>query len=198
MQLDELKVQIKEISAIAAAVPEEFRQKCFELLMTHLLGGGSGTPPTLPIPVGSGVPFSLPASLGYSGPPPMTSLLHAFINKIGLASEQFNRVVGYMHGNVIFYREPDTAKAAQAQIDWALLLALKNAITRGSFLVDPEEVRLACQEKGVFERRTFYTNFRKHAVYFRSPPEPAGKPQPLSNKGIAALGDLVRQLAERV
>lgn len=199
MQLETLKEQIKEISAIAANVPEEFRQKCFELLMTHLLTGQSGTPVQLPPGIwGSNPPVQVQqiAQLGYSGPPPMTSMLSAFMKKIGLSQDQFARVVGYAHGKVIFYREPDSEKASLAQIEWALLLALKNAINKGAFSVDGEEVRLVCQEKGVFDRRNFYTVFRRYGDYFRSPPEPAGRAQMLSAKGLNALGALLKSLAE--
>jgi hypothetical protein len=198
MSFESLKERIQEIIAIASSVPEEFRQKCFELLMTHALTAAGGPLPSLPHPAGSGVSFPLPmASMSYTGAPPMTSLLAAFVKKIGLTSEQFHRVVGYSHGAVIFYREPESAKSAQTQLEWSLLLALKNAIVNGSFAVDAEEVRLTCQEKGIFDRRSFHSNFRRHADHFRSAPEPAGKPQPLSSKGIAALGALVRTLAER-
>lgn len=201
MSLTALKEQIQEVSKIAASMPEEFRQKCFELLMTHVLNSSGAPLPPLPHLLGSAIPFTAvpPAPLspiGYSGAPPMTALLTAFVKKIGLTQEQFGRVLGYVHGNVVFYREPEAGKNnAQSQIDWALLLALKNAITQGHFIVDGEEVRLVCQEKGIFERRNFYPNFRKHADYFRSPPEHGGKPQPLSSKGIAALGQLVKRLA---
>lgn len=197
MQLDALKEQIKEISGIAAAVPEEFRQKCFELLMSHLLGGNNIPPNAMPPATGWGSSSSLPIPLlGYSGAPPMTAILAAFVRKIGLTNDQFGYVVGYLHGNVVFYREPATDKAAQAQIEWALLLALKNAIVKGAFAIDAEEVRLVCQEKGVFDRRNFYTTFRRHGEYFRSAPEPNGRAQPLSSKGLAALGALIKSLAE--
>lgn len=197
MQFDALKDKIKEISLIAAAQPEEFRQKCFELLMSHLLG--APTPPSTanPFPSGWNSASPLPvASLGYSGAPPMTALLAAFVKKIGLSNERFGRVVGYLHGNVVFFREPGADKAAQTQIEWAMLLALKNAIVKGAFSIDAEEVRLVCQEKGIFDRRNFYTTFRRHGDYFRSPPEPNGRAQPLSSKGLAALGALIKSLAE--
>lgn len=200
MKLDSIREQVQEVSKIAASVPEEFRQKCFELLMTHVLTSSGAPLPPLPHVLGSAIPFTAvpPASLsalGYTGTPPMTALLTAFVKKIGLSQEQFGRVLGYVHGNVVIYREPAGAKNAQSQIEWALLLALKNAITQGNFIVDGEEVRLVCQEKGIFDRRNFYPNFRKHADYFRSPPEAGGRPQPLSSRGIAALGHLVKRLA---
>jgi hypothetical protein len=197
MQLDALKEQIKEISDIAANVPEEFRQKCFELLMSHLLGTSNLPAAAAALATGwNSAPPMLTSALGYSGAPPMTALLAAFMKKLGLSNEQFSRVVGYMHGKVVFYREPASDKAAQAQIEWALLLALKHAIVNGAFSIDAEEVRLVCQEKGVFDRRSFYTVFRRHSEFFRSPPEPNGRAQPLSSKGLAALGALIKKLAE--
>lgn len=193
-----IKDQVREISRIAATVPEEFRLKCFELLMTHLLKGGP--PPVMtgvhaPLAPAPAAPLPVTVATNYAGAPPMSALVSAFVRKIGLTNEQFWQVVGYVHGNVIFLREPSGESGAQAQIQWALLVGLRNAINKGSFLVDPEEVRIVCQEKGVFDRRTFYTTFRRHGELFRTAPEPGCKPQPLSSKGIAALGDLVRDLA---
>lgn len=199
---DSIREQVREISRISAAVPEEFRLKCFELLMTHLLKSPGGVPLELASRVAlPGSPTPTPSepiksTAGYSGAPPMNSLLTAFVRKIGVSNEQFRRVVGYVHGNVVFVREPAGDRGAPAQLEWALLVALKSGIVKGSFLVDPEEVRLVCQEKGVFDRRTFSTVFRRYAEMFRAPPEPGGKPQPLSSKGIAALGTLVKELVD--
>jgi hypothetical protein len=196
MQIQPLRESIQEISEIASSVPEEFREKCFELLMNNLLqGGNSSTTLSSSPPMLTGMPIQLPASMGYSGAPPMTPLLAAFIKKIRLTNEQFAQIVGYLHGQVSFFREPAATKSAKAQIEWTLLLALKNVILKGGFLVDAEEVRLTCEEKGIFDRRNFYANFRRQAEYFRAPPEPGGKAQPLSAKGITALGNLVRHLA---
>ena len=196
MNLEPLRERIKKISEIASSVPEEFRQKCFELLMINLLGGAAGAAvPSVAAMAGPALPFPAPASLGFTGQAPMTALLSTFIKKAGLTSEQFGQVVGYLHGQIVFFREPKVVRAYQAQIEWSLLLALKNAILKGAFLVDAEEVRLTCQEKGAHDRRNFYTNFRRSAEYFRAPPEPGGRAQPLSIKGINALGTLVAQLA---
>jgi hypothetical protein len=198
MQFDALKEQIREISAISATVPEEFRQKCFELLMSHLLTANGIAPSSVALPPAwtASAPLPITSSFGYSGAPPMTALLAAFMKKMGLTHEQFGRVIGYLHGNVVFYREPAAERTAQVQMEWALLLALKNAIVKGAFAVDAEEVRLVCQEKGVFDRRNFYTTFRRHGDYFRAAPEPNGRAQPLSSKGHAALGALIKLLAE--
>ncbi len=195
MKFDELKEQIREISAIAAVVPEEFRPKCFELLMAHLLGGQGVAPGVVPPATWSPNPPTASSRPRPTGAPPMTALLAAFVKKIGISQDEFGQVVGYAQGNVLFLREPASEKSAQAQIEWALLLALKNAVEKGVFSVDAEEVRLVCQEKGVFDRRNFYTIFRRSAEYFRNAPEPAGRAQPLSSKGLAALGALIKSLA---
>jgi len=42
MDYAQLKDSIKEIAEIAASVPEQFRDKCFELLLTNLLSDGGG------------------------------------------------------------------------------------------------------------------------------------------------------------
>lgn len=38
MNYDNLKDEIKSIAEIADGVPEKFRERCFELLLQHLLG----------------------------------------------------------------------------------------------------------------------------------------------------------------
>lgn len=196
MSYTTLKDRIQQITEIASAVPEEFRQKCFELLMINLLGGTT-SPVSAPVATlaNPALPLPMPTALGFTGQAPMTALLSAFVKKAGLTPEQFAQVVGYRHGQITFFREPRIVRAYQGQIEWSLLLALKNAILKGAFLVDAEEVRLACQEKGFHDRRSFYTNFRRSAEYFRAPPEPGGRAQPLSIKGLTALGALVAQLA---
>jgi len=50
MIYEKLKEEIKEIGKISATVPEAFRNKCFEVLLNHLLSGQSGeaNPPAPP------------------------------------------------------------------------------------------------------------------------------------------------------
>lgn len=200
MQLESLKQQVNEIAAIAATVPEAYRTKCFELLMTRLLGGPAGMAlGVLGAMPGVPQPFVGERSNAFPGEvEPLSALLVAFLKKIALTTAQFHRVVAYGRNESIrFLREPERARTAQVQVQWALLLALKHAMVKGVFVVDPEEVRVVCQEKGVFDRRTFTANFRRCADYFRAAPESGGKPHPLSSKGIAALGVLVKSLAEQ-
>jgi hypothetical protein len=42
MDYAQLKDSVKEIAEIAASVPEQFRDKCFELLLTNLLRDNVG------------------------------------------------------------------------------------------------------------------------------------------------------------
>ena len=44
MDYQQIKTEVAEIAQIVASVPEPFRDKCFELLLSHLLGapGGNG------------------------------------------------------------------------------------------------------------------------------------------------------------
>jgi len=45
MEYEELKDEITAIAEIAAGVPEAFRERCFDLLLTHLLQSQKPTPP---------------------------------------------------------------------------------------------------------------------------------------------------------
>jgi len=66
-------------------------------------------------------------------------------------------------------KEPSHGQAARGQIEWALLLALKNGILNNSLKADPEEVRSMVQDKGYYDSANFSANFRKpkYANYFK-------------------------------
>ena len=86
---------------------------------------------------------------------------------------------------------------ARGQIEWALLLALKNGIEKNSISVDPEDVRSVCIAKGFYDKKNFATNFKKegNAKYFSGPMVPQGASQQLSTDGQTELGKLLETLS---
>jgi hypothetical protein len=192
MDYKQLKEEIKEIVEIAASVPDAFREKCFELLLSNLL--------------------SVKETKAHAAPPPVTTsppttttgqglVLHAnikaFMRRRGVTKDQIETVVMVEDGNVHFLKEPAHGQAAKGQADWALLLTLKNGILNNDLKVDPEEVRSMVQEKGFYDPANYAANFKKpkYAALFRAVLEPQGESQPLSSSGETALAELIKSLS---
>lgn len=202
MDYDELKGEIKQIAEIASSVPEQFRDKCFELLMNKLLGGQRGDKAHLeetllkPPPEKLAVPEEQSGS-EVGGTVPLKTQVRLLMRRTGMTLEELEKILLYEDGEAHFIKEPHDVAVAVGQIEWALLLALKNAILSDSLSTDPEEVRSICQEKGYYDGPNFATIFKRpnNAKLFKNALVPQGVSQPLTLEGQDALGKLVKRLA---
>lgn len=193
MQYDKLKEEIKEIGKIAASVPESFQGKCFELLLNHLLSGQTGVAPTPPT-TQTNTNVAPPPKTGSVTPP---SHVKAFMRRKNVTQEQIDALVMIEGDEFHFIKEPEHGQAAKGQMDWALLIALKNGIQNNTLKTDPEEVRSMVQEKGFYDGANFAGNFKKqkNAALFRGPLERQGEAQALSTDGETALANLIKELS---
>jgi hypothetical protein len=200
MNYDDLKDEIKSIAEIANGVPEKFRERCFELLIQHLLDssqpkklgkGSDGSPNKEELEK----PDDSKREDGSSIPTP--SQVKVFMQKTGVTVEDLRRVVMFEDGEVHFVQEPTTQKIARGQIEWSLLLALKSGIESNSFSVDAETVRSICQEKGFYDKANFSKHFKApgNSILFQGTIEPQGEAQKLSGDGQKELGKLIKTLA---
>jgi len=199
MDYAKLKDELKEIAEIAGQLPEPFREKCFEILLQRLLAESVRSSPNeqkapephlhQPTPVPPTPPA--PASL------PMNTQIRVFMQRTGVTKDDLERVVLVEGSEVHFLREPAHGTVAKGQMEWALLLALKNAFVANEFSTDPEDVRSICQEKGFYDRPNFAAIFKRdpYAGYFKQALQPQGPRQPLTNDGQIALAELLRNLA---
>jgi hypothetical protein len=198
MDYAQLKDSVKEIAEIAASVPEQFRDKCFELLLTNLLreNDGDGTtgddknkkeerksPEDETKPKGDGVPI--------------TTQLRVLMKKTDVTKEEIDKILLYDNKAVHFIKEPSTKGVTTGQMEWALLLALKNAIENDSLATDPEELRSVCQDKGYYDKTNFSGVLKqeRNAKLFRKALVKQGPAEPLSSDGQDALGELIKRLA---
>lgn len=192
MEYSKLKEEIKEIGEIASSVPEAFREKCFEVLLNNLISGhteNSGkTPPSDPLN---------PTPPPESGNITLPSSVKAFIRKKNLTQEQIESIVMVENDEFHFIKEPTHGNIRKGQIEWSLLLALKNGILNNSIKIDPEDVRSIVQEKGYYDSANFASNFKKpnYEKLFRGLLERQGEPQSLTPDGETALADLVKELS---
>ncbi|HWR13839.1 MAG TPA: hypothetical protein VN577_03365 [Terriglobales bacterium] len=214
MNIDEFKAQVKDIAELSATVPEPFREKCFEVLLQHLIrqadsdwdsargsrevkkrvetaeedagneSGGNAETPDASEPVSSEAVLRL------------NSALRVFMRRTKVTQADIEKVVMVEGNQVYFLKEPTTSKVAQGQLEWSLLTALKNGILRGSFTADAEEIRSICQEKGFYDQGNFAAIFKRDRMkgLFKAPLEKQGDPQPLTNDGLDALGNLLKEL----
>jgi len=194
MDYAQLKASIKEIAEIAASVPEQFRDKCFELLLTKLLRESGGGPndgedikedklPEEKTPKGDGVPI--------------TTQLRVLMKKTDVTKAEIDKILLYDNAEVHFIKEPNTKGITTGQMEWALLLALKNAIEKNSLTTDPEELRSVCQDKGYYDKGNFAGVLKqdRNAKLFRKALTAQGPAEPLSSEGQDALGVLIKRLA---
>ena len=194
MKYEDLKKEIKAIADIASSVPEVFREKCFELLLDNLLKCESSAAERQEPPV---VQKSQQPKHSHSKLP-TPAQIKVLMSKTGVTQEELGSVVLIEDEELHFIREPSTTTVSEGQIQWALLVALKNALLNNSLSVDPEDVRSICQEKGFYDQANFATNFKtaKYAKLFRKPLEPQGEAQSLTSDGQVELGKLIKGLAQ--
>ena len=204
MDYDQLKAGVKEIAEIASSVPEQFRDKCFELLLSSLLREGDGAteeskkdPKEKP---DSSKEDARTKSDQPKGEIPITTQLRVLMKRTGVTKDEIEKLLLYDDGQVHFIKEPHPKGITTGQMEWALLLALKNAILNDSLSTDPEDVRSVCQEKGNYDKTNFAGVFKtdRNAKLFRKALVKQGPAEPLSSDGQDALGELIKRLASEV
>jgi hypothetical protein len=200
MNYEALKEEIKAIADIASSVPEGFRDKCFELLLTNLISTTSHPPRDTKPPASEKEPsqeLKPPGGGGGGNAIPMKAQVRVVMRRGNVTQEELESILFYEGEEVHFVREPHNVPNAQGQIEWALLLALKNAIENDSLSADPEAVRSVCQAKGFYDRANFAAIFKRsnNTGLFKEPLEPQGTPQPLTIEGQDALARLIKRLA---
>lgn len=197
MDYAKLKTEIKEIADIAGQLPEAFREQCFAILLKRLLEEDSAANKPSPVPVlVPALAPEPPAPVSPTEALPLTGVLRAFMQRTGAMKDELERVIFFDGKEVHFLREPSHNKLATGQGEWALLLALKNAVVNNEFSTDPEDVRSICQEKGFYDLANFTKTLKREPCrsYFKQPLQSQGPRQPLTNEGQTALAELVRAL----
>lgn len=180
--------ELKKIVELAKTVPEEFRQKCFELLLNYALQ-------TLP-------PITTPSSPTHPPQAPIAAPKHkhyvipmdvkAFLSQYGIDETllwKFFLIEGTEIRPIYHLK---TTKKAKAQIHLALLLAMQTAISTGQFQVDIEMLRNQCNEHKCYDRANFMKNLKGNETLFKSV-EP-DQPLFLSPDGKSALADLLEEM----
>jgi hypothetical protein len=198
MDYSKLKNEIIEIAGIATSVPEPFREKCFELLLTHLLAptsqkSGPATPPsqreeTSQENDGTKPPLTTSTSLPAS--------IRAFMKKTGISDDELAKAIYYEDGDFHFLVEPSTKTISRGLIEWALLIALRSGIVNNNIAADPEDVRSMCQEKGYYDHTNFWKAFKssKNKAFFAGELKAQGDARKLTAAGQDELAKVLHSL----
>src|SRR5437870_2718188 len=135
------EAELQEIVALANSVPEDYRQKCFELLLSHSMQGFGRAAPS-PIPAAPAAMAEAP-----SNPFVIPIDVKALLNQFSLPEEALWKVF-HVQGNDIrpIYRLK-TDKKGRAQIEHALMMALGSALTSGQFQVMTDALRQRCMDE---------------------------------------------------
>ncbi|MEM2997575.1 MAG: hypothetical protein QW542_01345 [Thermoproteota archaeon] len=159
--IEDIKALIKNIISILEGVPEPYRQKSFEILLTIFLQRElalvTSKPPEekmgeIAVPTGK---FVIPIDV------------KAFLQQQNVPEECLAKLF-YMTGTEIrpIYNITTTKKTT-AQIQLALLSALENALKGGKFEFSIEEVRQKCTEHKCYDASQFKGYFKKRSKLFK-------------------------------
>jgi hypothetical protein len=197
-----LKTELAEIVALVETLPDRYKDRTFEVLLSALLaeqqpgGGGDGDEggadeADTEKPDGKG-----DGGDGKGKTTSLTAKMRAFIKRQSVTEEQLRELAFVEDGEVVFIHEPEVTQNSKGQIQWALLLALKSGLLGGEMEVDPEDVRSICIEKGFYDKANFAKNFKAPttAAMFQSALEPQGKSVKLAAPGEKKLADLIKTL----
>ncbi len=181
--------KLKKIVDLVETVPQEYRQKCFEILLTHALQGATGA---LPV---SGAPQAVPP------PPPPTTPQKTFVLPIDvkafLSQYKLDESILWkffiVEGNQLrpIYHLKANKKAA-AQIQHTLMMALENALVTGQFQCEIETIRERCTDQKCYDSANFMATIKNNAGLFKG--IETDKPLSLSPDGKSELADLLESL----
>jgi hypothetical protein len=208
VKYQELKEEIKSIAEISESVPESFKEKCFEILMKHLLDEtekvniaqnslgstvtGNSNEESQTENMNSSDESN--SNNGVKSEIQISAQLRVFMRKTDITIDEIGEILHYDNGAIYFVLEPKDKIVSKGQIKWALLLALKNGIISKDFNVDPEDLRSICQDKGYYDVKNFSRYLKNNSSYFKNPIIPQGEAQSLSDEGMTALAKLIKEL----
>ena len=178
--------KLKEITDLAESVPEAFRLKCFELLLSHHLSsvqeaknGTKGTPKETKTEFLKQT-FILPIDV------------KAFLNQYSIDEVVLKKLYFIEGYNVRHIYNLKVHKKAAAQIQHALLMSLENALINGEFRFKIETLRQRCKDLKCFDTANFMAILKKNSSLFKSLDDEEAVF--LSTDGKAELANIIEEL----
>jgi len=180
--------ELKKIVDLAKSVPEEFRQKCFELLLSYALQNIEAKPletkktdtvHAKPAPAEK-VEFQLPIDV------------RAFLTQYGLDQSLLWKLFHVEGSEIRPIYTLKTHKKARAQIEHALMMCLELAMRSGKFLVSLDDLRARCTDHKCYDSPNYMRNLKALSKLFKV--VEADQPLVLTADGKSELAELIESL----
>lgn len=161
-EFEKLRVPIQDIIAFTNTLDERYREKCFEVLLNFYLDKNSVTTPAIIEAVSS------PKTDLVGGTSPLPLPIRAFLSQNSIPTDAIGKLFLIENSEVVPTYKIKETKKATAQIQLALLSALKNALINPSsmFEFSIEDVRELCKEHDVYDIANFTATFKKNSNLF--------------------------------
>jgi hypothetical protein len=181
--------ELKKIVEFANSVPEEYRQKCFELLLSDALNSKQPSP-TVSATINPNAAVS--ASQKALKPFILPIDVKAFLSQYGLDESILWNFFIIENDDIRPIYTLQATKKATVEIQHALMLTLENALMKGQFQTDYEVLRNRCIENKCYDASNFTKNIQNNSKLFKSILN--DQPLLLSPDGKSELAELLEQL----
>lgn len=192
MKKEDFAKEIKEIVELVKMCPQNLQEKCFEILLSHVLSQKEG----LHAPSGiKGEAADKSSGDTQRIPPEVKKRLNAFSGQHKLSETEIYKVFSVDEtGNVdIIVTDLRSKKVAQQQRRLALLIGVKHQLADGSFDVPKDELREACVTYGPYDAANFGANLKNMKEIFAGfKPTATNRLSPL---GKSHAAELIKELA---
>lgn len=197
----DLKQEIKEITEVVKVCPESVQVRAFELLLQDYLARRSSKTHSRQHELAeehekkNGTahhPKEDEKSAGIASMiVPMR--LKAFLKKHSLDPSSLGKIFHVEGGEVIPIWDVEATKTSQAQMEISLYCALRQALQKGEFVFDRDDVKTLCDEKGVHPKHNFNANYKNNDKLFTGL-DKTGQVS-LSAEGMSRLAELIRSVS---
>lgn len=190
MNLEELEKPIQEIIGLVEKLDEEYREKCFEILLNFYLRkeftveaeeeAAPGEEPER-----KEEEFLIPIDV------------RAFLHQQNISEEKLQDLFLIEKGKIRPIYKMTTTKKATAQMQITLLSALENAVRKqgNKFEFSTEAIRQRCKDLAVYDMANFSAIFNKNKSLFKSLDDP--EHIELSAEGKTELAEAILQVAQK-
>jgi len=197
MKFDQIDESIDSIVAIVAKVPQEFKQRTFDALLTMALAEVRSSASAITEEKGDdrSDDDGAESNISEHNSGKAKGRYHQFLTSKGVTEVEVRKVVELDGTAVAFYRSPDANTKAGMQIEWALLLALVSGLESGNLMVSSDAVRKKVQDERIYDQANFAKTFTTHKAYFMGTMNSNDPVRRLSSDGEDALAKLIKKLA---
>jgi hypothetical protein len=158
MAIDELESKIKSFVEIAEKLPERYREKCFEVMLTNYLS----TLTTAKRPEITVTPPPTPTAK-----PIIPIDVKAFLQQYSIPEDSIQKLFFVEGQEIRPIYNLKTTKKSDAQMQVASLIAFEHALKEGKFEFSMQEVRQKCKELKVYDMSNFTAHFKNNTKLFK-------------------------------